>query len=245
MSTAQPTPSDDDALARQLAAQLRQPRGAQARETAASMNRANRETNRRAIKLLRLEAHDRVLEIGPGNGAFAAQIVSAAAHIAYTGLDWSHDMVLQAQRRNHRLAALYPVVFEHGNAQHMPFGDQTFDKILAVHTVYFWDDPVRQLHELQRVLNPDGLMCLAFGDRSFMQQLTFTRHGFTLHDAASMTQLLHSQGWRLSSHRRHQETGLSNTGQMVKKTIHVMACRPPTQRHGTQHAAAHTRPGSC
>lgn len=208
-----------------LAAQLRQPSGENARETAASMNRANRETNRRAIELLRLKAHDKVLEIGPGNGAFAAQIVTAAAHVAYIGLDWSHDMVLEAQRRNHRLAAIYPVVFQHGNAKHMHFADASFDKVLAVHTVYFWDNPQAHLQELRRVIKPSGQLCLAFGDRSFMHQLPFTRHGFALYDEHGMKALLENHGWQISKHQRHIESGLSNRGQMVQKTIHMMLCQ--------------------
>jgi ubiquinone/menaquinone biosynthesis C-methylase UbiE len=38
----------------------------------------------------------------------------------------------------------------------LPFGDQQFDKIMTIHTVYFWPEPSQALSELYRVLKPDG-----------------------------------------------------------------------------------------
>lgn len=57
------------------------------------MNKANQGTNRACLELLQLAARDRVLEVGPGNGAFAGDIVASAKHVTYTGLDWSAEMV--------------------------------------------------------------------------------------------------------------------------------------------------------
>jgi SAM-dependent methyltransferase len=38
-----------------------------------------------------------------------------------------------------------------GSAESLPFGDQTFDAAMAVHTVHHWPDPVAGLRELRRV----------------------------------------------------------------------------------------------
>ncbi|WP_240386149.1 hypothetical protein, partial [Campylobacter jejuni] len=54
-----------------LAAQLRQPHGDAALAVADSMNRSNGALNRAAIGLLAVSAGERILEIGPGNAAFA------------------------------------------------------------------------------------------------------------------------------------------------------------------------------
>ena len=40
----------------------------------------------------------------------------------------------------------------------LPFADQQFDKVLSIHTFYFWSDPARGVAEIFRVLKPDGIM---------------------------------------------------------------------------------------
>jgi len=37
-----------------------------------------------------------------------------------------------------------------------------FDKILSIHTLYFWPDPARAVAELGRALKPGGLLALTF-----------------------------------------------------------------------------------
>jgi protein-L-isoaspartate O-methyltransferase len=50
---------------------------------------------RRTINLLHCRDQDKVLEIGPGNGGYAAYVLSTAVHIRYYGIDISAIMIQQ------------------------------------------------------------------------------------------------------------------------------------------------------
>lgn len=211
---------------RELAAQLRCPTGADAAEVAGRMNEANRALNHKCIDLLQLAAAERVLEIGPANGAFVTDIVGAAEGIAYTGLDWSADMVAEAQRNNSRAVSSGAARFLRGSSDNLPFAEDHFDKILTVHTLYFWENPVRHLAEIRRTLKPRGRFCIAFGDREFMQQLPFVPFGFRLYHDTAGQQLLRESGFEVLDCQQHRETDVSNTGEVVEKLINIALCQP-------------------
>jgi len=189
------------------------------------MNESNSGVNRACIALLRMQPGDRVLEIGPGNGAFVADIVGAAPDVSYAGLDLSEDMVHEAEDRNGELVAAGRAVFRQGSSDQLPFDTGVFDKALTVHTLYFWEEPDAHLEEIRRVLKPGGLFCIGFGDREFMQDLPFVPYGFTLYDAVEAKTLLEASGFRVLQRQKLQERGRSNTGEVVDKVINILLCR--------------------
>ncbi|ARU59073.1 MAG: class I SAM-dependent methyltransferase [Pseudomonadales bacterium] len=210
----------------EIANQLRCPNGAEAKEVAQQMNKANQSTNHLCIDLLQLSDQDKVLEIGPGNGAFAARIVNAAQDIHYTGVDWSADMVSEAKLKNEQLLTQNQAQFYQGNSNNLPFKAQQFDKVFCVHTLYFWERPLEHLNELKRVIKPTGRFCIGFGDRTFMQELSFTPYGFSLYGAEDVTELLRSAGFNPIDIQQHVETGVSNTGENVEKVMNIVVCTP-------------------
>ena len=84
-----------------LAAQLRQPHGEAALAVADSMNRSNGALNLASIGLLAVGAGERILEVGPGNAAFAPLMLQAAGS-HYLGIELSTAMV---EAGNQRLAS--------------------------------------------------------------------------------------------------------------------------------------------
>ncbi|GLX80526.1 methyltransferase [Thalassotalea insulae] len=205
-----------------LASQLRCPNGAEASEVAQRMNEANRALNHKCIELLQLRASDSLLEIGPGNGAFVADIIDMANNISYMGLDWSAEMVAEAKRLNKRLVEQGRAQFQQGSSEQLPFEASSFNKVLAVHTLYFWENPGDHLAEVRRVMKPSSLFCIAFGDRSFMKELPFVPYGFNLYDEAEACTLLRSSGFQIIDTYQHEESGRSNTGDQVNKVINII-----------------------
>lgn len=205
-----------------MAAQLRCPSGEQAVEAARMMNEIHGTLNRKCIELLQISSGDHILETGPGNGAFANEIVGNLENVSYTGIDWSSDMVQQAQSLHAGLVESGRVRFLLGDSESLPFEAQHFDKALTVHTIYFWDDPARQLAELARVLKPGGLFCMAFADRTFTEKMPFAQFGFKLYHAQDVTALLEHTGFLVHSVQQITEASTAETGEIVDKLFNVI-----------------------
>ena len=207
-----------------LASQLRCPKGEQAPEVARRMNEANAALNRKCIEFLQLKACDSILEVGPGNGAFVTSILNVADNLTYAGVDWSAEMVAEAEDLNAHLVKTGRAHFLQGSSEQLPFEAKRFDKVLAVHTLYFWEKPADHLAEICRVMKPASRFCIAFGDRSFMKDLPFAPYGFRLYDEAEAIALLRCSGFQILEKCQYQEKGLSNTGDPVDKFIHIVVC---------------------
>lgn len=214
----------------QIAAQLRKPSGSQAIEVGKSMNKSNANVIAACIRLLGIDRYDRttvhVLEIGPGNGSHVSSIITAADRIQYVGIDWSAAMVTAATEINQAFVADGSVKFIKGDAALLPFAPSTFDQVLSINTLYFWDRPQQQLREICRIMKSHGVLCLAFGDRGFMQKLPFAQTGFTLYNDTDAKILLESCGFTVLQHETYEEIGTSNTGDQVEKLFHIMRCSP-------------------
>ncbi|MEM9944231.1 MAG: class I SAM-dependent methyltransferase [Planctomycetota bacterium] len=202
--------------------QLRCPSGNQGSKSAFKMNANNRATNLFAIKELAIADSDFVLEIGPGNGAFVADILKVCPNIQYRAVDWSEDMVNEAIRLNFPLVRTGQVKFVLGQSDRLPFSDNQFNKALSVHTIYFWDQPQNHFKEIARVLKPGSRLCLAFGQYDFMEKLSFTKFNFQLYHRAEVIQLLEKAGFKIEKTLMHEECGESNSGERVEKQIEVI-----------------------
>ena len=63
-------------------------------------------------------------------------------------------------RRNAQAIEAKRVELQQGDVTTLPFKDQQFDKILSIHTFYFWPDGPRGMAEIFRVLKPGGTLVL-------------------------------------------------------------------------------------
>jgi SAM-dependent methyltransferase len=153
---------------RALVEQFHRPHGAGGR--AAGWVMAHRGSNRKrnvwAVGLLDVQPDDRVLEIGFGPGIAIGELARRATRGHVVGVDHSELMVRQASRRNAAAVRAGRVELRLGNAEQLPAFDEQFDKILAVNSLMFWDDPVARLKELRELLRPGGRIAIAFQPRA-------------------------------------------------------------------------------
>lgn len=95
---------------------------------------------------------DRVLDVATGTGN--AALVAAALGAEVTGLDLTPEL-LEAARRRAEEAELR-VAFVEGDAEELPFEDDSFDSVVSVFGVMFAPDQQRAADELTRVCRPGG-----------------------------------------------------------------------------------------
>jgi ubiquinone/menaquinone biosynthesis C-methylase UbiE len=124
------------------------------------MVRQHRPETAWTIDLLDIQPADHVLEVGFGAGRGIKLAAEKASDGRVMGIDLSEVMVRVATRRNARVVKAGRVVLSQGNITALPFEDLQFDKIMTIHTFYFWPEPPRTMSELQRVLKPGGRLVI-------------------------------------------------------------------------------------
>jgi SAM-dependent methyltransferase len=126
---------------------------------------SNRERNIWAVGLLDVQPHEHVLEIGFGPGVAIEELARRVSGGLVVGVDHSEVMVRQARKRNAAAVRAGRVDLRLGTAEDLPSFDALFDKILAVNSLMFWDDPVARLRELRGILRPGGRIAIAYQPR--------------------------------------------------------------------------------
>jgi ubiquinone/menaquinone biosynthesis C-methylase UbiE len=94
------------------------------------------------LESLRLQADDRLLDIGCGGGVFLRHARDTTG-CSVQGIDHSREMV--------RLARPLAVL---GEADQLPFTDGEFTAISSIVAFFFFPNPVDALKEMRRVLDP-------------------------------------------------------------------------------------------
>jgi SAM-dependent methyltransferase len=93
-----------------------------------------------------------VLEVSCGHGGGASYLTGTQHPASYTGLDLN-TAGIEFDRKRHNLPGLY---FVQGNAESLPFADQSFDVVINVEASLYYPDFPGVLAEVARVLRPGG-----------------------------------------------------------------------------------------
>jgi ubiquinone/menaquinone biosynthesis C-methylase UbiE len=95
-----------------------------------------------------------LVDIGCGPGYLAAAISRRFPGLTVTGLDISDEMVRLAKRN---WSSSYPgVEFLMGDAQQLPFADNSVDFVVSSLSLHHWVEPRVAFREVHRVLKPGG-----------------------------------------------------------------------------------------
>jgi SAM-dependent methyltransferase len=119
---------------------------------------ASDEPNRYCIQLYHVTASQvdfagkKVLEVSCGAGGGASYIMRTLGPASYTGLDLNPANISKC-RKSHDVPNLY---FVQGDAQNLPFPDESFDAVLNVEASHQYPEFDRFLAEVARVLRPGG-----------------------------------------------------------------------------------------
>lgn len=149
-----------------IAVQSRCPTGWLGRFIGSLMARETDAANAAALSLLGLTETDRVLDVGCGPGTALARAARVVVRGTLTGVDMSEEMLRLAAARCRHLMDTGRLELRRGDVATLPYPAGAFDKILSVHTIYFWPDIRGALSELRRVLASGGRLVLGFRSRA-------------------------------------------------------------------------------
>lgn len=98
----------------------------------------------------------RVLDVACGTGVLAREAVKRVGENGeVVGLDPNEGMLVVARRRS-------PAVeWKAGVSEEIPFGDESFDRVVSQFGIMFFTDPGKALAEMARVLTHDGRVAIA------------------------------------------------------------------------------------
>jgi arsenite methyltransferase len=112
-------------------------------------------------ELGRLAPGERVLDLGSGAGTdslIAAQMVGETGRV--TGIDMTREMLVKARTAATEIGATN-VEFVEGEAEHLPFDDESFDIVISNGVIDLIPDKDGVFAELHRVLVPGGRLQIA------------------------------------------------------------------------------------
>ncbi|WP_313182484.1 class I SAM-dependent methyltransferase [Lacrimispora sp.] len=101
-----------------------------------------------------------VLEIGPGPGYVGLEWLKKFPDAALTGCEISWEMIRLAEKNARDYGFEKRTVYVEGNCMEMPFPDSSFDAVISNGSLHEWEDPVKVFNEINRVLKPQGLLCI-------------------------------------------------------------------------------------
>ena len=107
-----------------------------------------------------------VLDVGCGTGTFAGMIAMSNLRTRHVvGLDYAMEMCQQARVKTASRNLESHVQFLHGDSEHLPFADRTFDIITCANSFHHYPHQLTVVREMRRLLRPGGRLMIIDGFR--------------------------------------------------------------------------------
>ena len=177
-----------------IARQSARPTGLLGRLIGFIMSHETVAVNEAAVAILELTSSDRVLEVGFGHGRTIERMAAAPVEFV-AGVDTSDEMLRMATGRCRASIDAGRVDLVKGDSERLVFPSESFTKVLAVHTLYFWSAPLTHLLEIHRVLQPGGRLVLAFRTADDPASKDFPATVYRFYPADQVAALLRSAGF--------------------------------------------------
>ncbi len=118
-------------------------------ESTAALLSLGLECRWRAALVASVPEGSRVLDVATGTGMVARELAGRGCRVV--GLDQNEPMIRRAGRSG-------GLTFVLGQAEHLPFPDESFDAVTFAYLLRYVDDAAGTLRELSRVLIPGGTL---------------------------------------------------------------------------------------
>ena len=129
----------------------------QAQAYAANPLIADRSQLMRLVQLVRPQPQDRVLDVATGPGFVAIAFAEVGCEVV--GIDLT-EAPLAIAERTRQSRGLTNLRFQLGDAEHLSFGEETFDIVVSRFALHHCEDPQRVIAEMGRVCHSQGLVAI-------------------------------------------------------------------------------------
>jgi ubiquinone/menaquinone biosynthesis C-methylase UbiE len=120
------------------------------------------------------------LDIGCGGGRLVMKLARSYPFSEVVGLDLSDEMLKLARQRAAGVGLGEHVKFSKGNAERIPYPNNSFDLVVSTVSLHHWSRPKTVFDEIARVLTPGGKCAVADMRRDavppFIGFLWFVQH---------------------------------------------------------------------
>lgn len=174
-------------IIRYISSQLKNPRGFGGRIVSLGQNVINRKMYTKAVALVEVQAEDKILDIGYGNGHLLKKIYKKCSPYLY-GVDLSNDAKQMATRRNKKANAAGKLQLQVGDCCNLPYEDEMFAAVTTINTVYFWSDTVKGLSEIRRCLKPGGSFYNVIYTKERLNSMKLTETGYKKFETAELVE---------------------------------------------------------
>lgn len=108
------------------------------------------EMRKTVVDMAEISEGDQVIEVGCGTGFTTEEIVSRVGEQNVVAVDLTPEQMQKA------IAKFPSVNFLRGDAENLPFKDNTFDAAISAGSIEYWPNPQRGIAEMARVTKSGG-----------------------------------------------------------------------------------------
>ncbi len=177
-----------NAFLRYISSQFKNPKGWGGRLVCYIQNKVNCRMYNRLVGMLDLKTTDKLLDVGFGNGHLL-KLIYEKHPVDMFGVDVSADAIAMATSRNGKAAANGQLHLQVADCCDLPFPDDSFSAVTSINTVYFWQDVLKGLSEIRRVLASGKSFYNVAYTPQYLNSISFTQVGYNKLCADQLVQL--------------------------------------------------------
>lgn len=156
--------------------------------------------HQRMLDYINLNDRSYILDLGCGTGKLFQRLAAQFPTLSGVGLDLSENMVKQAKLRNQ-----FPerITFKQGNAENLPFEDNTFDGVFNTISFLHYPNPQQVFNQVSLVLKKEGYFYLADYTKSEAcntKPIPFSPGGITFYSPHKREEFAHNSGLICQGH---------------------------------------------
>ncbi|HIS49132.1 MAG TPA: class I SAM-dependent methyltransferase [Candidatus Gallacutalibacter pullistercoris] len=149
-----------------------------------------------AFGLVQWKDGDPILDVGCGGGANIAKLLKKYPHSQVDGIDYSLQSVEISRKVNAAVLGKRCEIRK-GDVMELPFAKQSYHRVIAIETVYFWPNLTDGLREAFRVLDFSGeiLIVCEMGDPEKGKKWSKHCDGMTVYTGRQLKSALEQAGF--------------------------------------------------